>query len=287
MRCFSWVVLGRLPMAMLVPVSLTAVLMVIAPSLPAADAPVDPKPPVEVPGPGLDPAKDPAKPPTVEDPTLLDPTAMPEIEPVEPPPDELSQRRERHQDLLDAHPSLGMGAADERWQQALAVADEAQKAMRAIEAAQQAVATPEGEMVTDPRTLETQSRLEDKLLALDQLLDRMDIDGELLEVAKKLDGHDELAQRGGKAKQLAGLRERLLGALNATHALQRDALALRHHAAAVQEQADAKELESEKTAESVEEARAALTELGDRIDDALSPVPSQDGSEQAPMPRHF
>jgi hypothetical protein len=223
--------------------ALPIVLLVVASTLHAAEAPVDP--PV-------------LGPPAPDAPAM---GAGDEAENT----DELADRRQRHDDLLEGHPQLDGGGIADEWRKLLATAEAAQKAV------------PTEETASHLLVAERYATLLDRELDLDQLLDRMEAEAAVLDAIAALKEQPELDADGAKAKRAAALRGEMLAALAKQHAVQREALAIRHRSARLEAEAEDKDAEAEKVGTAVEGLRSqldALSGAGDEQTEQAAPAPA-------------
>jgi hypothetical protein len=176
--------------------------------------------------------------------------------------DELADRRQRHAELIGEHPQLDGGG----------IADEWKKSLTAAEAAQKAV--PSEESASHLLVAERYATLLDRELDLDQLLDRMEAEAAVLDTLAALKDQAGLDADGAKAKRAAALRVELLAALAKQHALQRDALAIRHKSARLDAEAEDKDGEAEKAGTAVDGLRSQLDALGGGEEEIEQPAPA-------------
>jgi hypothetical protein len=193
------------------------------------------------------------------------PAAGPAGDGADTPEDALAGRRERHDELIDGHAALAGGGIDVQWRRALADAEAAQ------------LAIPTGDNAPRLAVADAESLFEDKGLALDQLLDRMEVEGDVLDALAALKADPALDPDGGKARAAAALRTQMLAALAKQHALQDEAEALRNHAAHVQAEADERDETASKAGEALDALREQLGALSGQ-----QPEPAE--AETAPPP---
>jgi hypothetical protein len=176
--------------------------------------------------------------------------------------DELADRRQRHDELIADHPALDGGGIADEWKKDLAAAEAAQKAV------------PSEETASHLLVAERYATLLDRELDLDQLLDRMESEAAVLDTLAALKDQAGLDPDGAKAKRAAALRGELLAALAKQHAVQREALAIRHRAARLDAEAEDKDADAEKAGTAVEGLRSQLDALGGGEDaDQAAPAP--------------